>query len=142
MRAGSRNEDSHKEVATTSLVSRVVKKNLTLDFIMFICSRCGETVTVPYFYKGGVYGYTCIDIVSGGKRKKQAFKLQELEVVSITLEGDCPRFNKPRFTVLYHEEGYKVKTWKLWLVQNSDGVFCDDNHFLHNDKLYRYIFKR
>lgn len=38
---------------------------------MFICSRCGEVVTCPYFHGGQVYGYTCIDIIAG-KAKKQA----------------------------------------------------------------------
>lgn len=27
---------------------------------VYSCSCCGSDVTVPYFFKGGVYGYTCI----------------------------------------------------------------------------------
>lgn len=51
---------------------------------MFNCSCCGTEVTSPYFYDGGVYGYTCIKKVNPNtKRNKPKSKAVEVEVLSI-----------------------------------------------------------
>ena len=51
---------------------------------MFNCSCCGTEVTSPYFYMGGVYGYTCIKKVNpNAKKNKLKSKVFEVEVVKI-----------------------------------------------------------
>lgn len=37
--------------------------------MMYSCSCCGADVTVPYFHKGTVYGYTCIKKVDPSAKK-------------------------------------------------------------------------
>lgn len=40
---------------------------------IFKCTCCNEEVTVPYFYKDGVYGYTCIKKVNPTAKKSDRF---------------------------------------------------------------------
>lgn len=51
---------------------------------MFNCSCCGTEVTSPYFYNGGVYGWTCIKKVNpNAKKNKPKSKCVEVEVLKI-----------------------------------------------------------
>ena len=36
---------------------------------VYSCTCCGSTVTCPYFFNGGVYGYTCIKKVNPSAKK-------------------------------------------------------------------------
>lgn len=42
------------------------------------CARCGEPITCPYFFKGQVYGYSCIKKVNGGVPVKKSTVEYEL----------------------------------------------------------------
>lgn len=104
---------------------------------MFTCARCGETVTVPYFYQGAVYGYTCIDIVCPGTRK-QTKKSEWVEIAEFSLvpqneyETKCgyrrvivTRKNSKKRVVLCAGLGP--------LVQLADGkLYVEKNHALRN----------
>ena len=48
------------------------------------CHLCGEDVTVPYFFNKKVYGYSCIEKVTGVKRKKSKEKYHTFEYVKQT----------------------------------------------------------
>lgn len=37
----------------------------------FTCDKCGEELTCPQFYKGGVYGWSCIKIINPAARKSK-----------------------------------------------------------------------
>lgn len=51
---------------------------------MFNCSCCGTDVTSPYFFNGGVYGWTCIKKVnSNAKKNKPKTKCVEVEILKI-----------------------------------------------------------
>ena len=51
---------------------------------MFNCSCCGTEVNSPYFYDGGVYGWTCIKKVNPNtKRNKPKAKCIEVEILEI-----------------------------------------------------------
>lgn len=107
---------------------------------MFTCSRCGEGVTCPYFYKGGVYGYTCIDIVSGVKRRKHTFKLRELTVVRVETHDSVRYAGHQRIKVVFHPAGFVNRKVYVWLeFEPRQGVFCDDVYFFINGKLYQSI---
>lgn len=107
---------------------------------MFTCSRCGELVTCPYFYQGGVYGYTCIDIVTGGKRRKHSLKLQELSIVSIETHDSVRYAGQKRVKVVFHPLGFINKKACTWLEFSQDsGFFCDGRYFLIDNKLYQSI---
>ena len=56
---------------------------------MFYCSCCGTEVTSPYFYEGGVYGYTCIKKVKPDtKRNKPKSKAVKVELLKIVFEDE------------------------------------------------------
>lgn len=51
---------------------------------MFNCSCCGTEVASPYFYDGGVYGWTCIKKVNPkAKKNKPKLKCVEVEVLKV-----------------------------------------------------------
>ena len=51
---------------------------------MFNCTCCGTEVTSPYFYNGGVYGYTCIKkLNTNARRNKPKSRVVEVEIVKI-----------------------------------------------------------
>ena len=54
---------------------------------MFNCSCCGTEVTSPYFFKGGVYGYTCIKKVNP-KVKRNKGKCFPVEVIKVVFEDE------------------------------------------------------
>lgn len=47
---------------------------------MFNCSCCGTDITSPYFYDGGVYGWTCIKKVNPRARRNKP-KSKFVEVI-------------------------------------------------------------
>lgn len=54
---------------------------------MFNCSCCGTEVTSPYFFNGGVYGYTCIKKVNP-KAKRNKGKCFLVEVVKVVFSDE------------------------------------------------------
>lgn len=60
---------------------------------MFNCSCCGTEVTSPYFYDGGVYGWTCIKKLNpNAKRNKPKSKIFVVEIIKI--KWRTPESNK------------------------------------------------
>ena len=54
---------------------------------MFNCSCCGTDVSIPYFFEGGVYGYTCIKKVNP-KAKRNKGKCYLVEVVKVVFSDE------------------------------------------------------
>ena len=54
---------------------------------MFNCSCCGSDVSSPYFFEGGVYGYTCIKKVNP-KVKRNKGKCHLVEVVKVVFNDE------------------------------------------------------
>ena len=107
---------------------------------MFTCTRCGELVTCPYFYQGGVYGYTCINIVSGGKRRKHSLKLQELSIVSIETHDSVRYAGQKRVKVVFHPAGFVNKKSVVWLEFHKEtGMYYFGEYMLINNILYQTL---
>lgn len=77
---------------------------------MFNCSCCGTEVTSPYFFNGGVYGYTCIKKVNP-KAKRNKGKCFTVEVVKVVFEDENSSrgkafviVNNEKFVVIAHRE--------------------------------------
>lgn len=69
---------------------------------MCICTRCGEELTAPKFYKGYPYGYSCYEIVAGKKSKDK----RQYVIVELTAPlPDSPRFE---LKVLYQGTRYNL----------------------------------
>lgn len=59
---------------------------------MFNCTCCGTEIKSPYFYNGGVYGWTCIKKVNPSeKRNKPKTKCFEVVVHKTIIEDGWTR---------------------------------------------------
>lgn len=104
---------------------------------MFSCTRCGELVTCPYFYKGGVYGYTCIDIVSGERRRKQSIKFTALDTISVEFLTSVRYTGQQRAKVVFHPVGFVNRKSTIWLeFDTRSGMYCFGKYILVDNKLY------
>ena len=102
---------------------------------MFNCSCCGTEVTSPYFFNGGVYGYTCIKKVNpNAKKNKPKLKCVEVEVIKVKFDND----NSSRGEAFISVAGDKsvVTAYRAY----NDGAFSDfleiGNFKFFNDKWY------
>jgi hypothetical protein len=81
----------------------------------YVCSCCGSEVTAPYFFKGGVYGYTCIKKVNPTAKKVKDAGLwatyQELVI-------EQPEADRQRFAVSVVSNG---KTFFIGYGYSEDG---------------------
>lgn len=58
----------------------------------FECAHCGAGVSAPYFYKGDVYGWTCIKFVNPkAKRYKNKIQVSFLEVKWVKFNNDSDK---------------------------------------------------
>lgn len=92
---------------------------------MFICARCGETVTVPYRYQGKVYGYSCVDIVNPGRKSKEA-------MISVKVAKASEKT---------HENGSVTRTFKVHAGAAGFAKFCfgwreEDFYIWQDGKLF------
>lgn len=71
---------------------------------IYICSCCGSEVTAPYFFNGGVYGYTCIKKVNPTAKK---VKDSGLWATYQDLIIEQPEANRERFAVSVIANGKK-----------------------------------
>ena len=98
---------------------------------MFNCSCCGTEVTSPYFFNGGVYGWTCIKKVNpNARRNKTKTKVIEIKVLRVKF-GDM----STRGDALVEVDGEKKYTVAHRTYNYDTGVFsetfefCNYNYF-------------
>lgn len=59
---------------------------------MFNCSCCGTDIASPYFYNGGVYGWSCIKKVNpNAKRNKAKSKTVEVNLIKFDFDENSTR---------------------------------------------------
>lgn len=104
---------------------------------MFNCTCCGTELSSPYFYNGGVYGWTCIKKVNPNARKNKAkSNIVEVEVLKVDFKEGSTRGN-----ALISINGVKscVTAYREYL----DGVFSSDiqiGNFKHfNGKWWSFV---
>lgn len=106
---------------------------------MFNCSCCGDEVTSPYFYGGGVYGYTCIKKVNSKARKNKAkSRVVEVDVLRLYFNTDVPRLGQ---AAIQFKSGKMVKIEFLKKISH-DGSYLkeiDDPNFSFQDGKYWII---
>ena len=107
---------------------------------MFNCARCGEVVTCPYFYKGDVYGYTCIEIVSGNKRRKHSLRFKALDTIKIEIFPSTRYVGQDRVKVVFHPAGFVNKKSVVWLeLDKATGMYYFGGYMLINNILYQTL---
>lgn len=102
---------------------------------MFNCSCCGTDLTSPYFYNGGVYGYTCIKKVNPSARKrKPKSKCVEVEVLKLYFNTNVMRLGQ---AVIQFKSGKLVRI-EFSKKVGASGEYLkeiDDQNFgMHNGK--------
>ena len=102
---------------------------------MFNCTCCGTEVTAPYFYKGGVYGWTCIKKVNpNARRNKPKMKAVEVKVLKVKFGEMSTRGDvlveidgKKQFTVAFRTYNYDTEvfseTFEFGNYDYFDGKF-------------------
>lgn len=102
---------------------------------MFNCTCCGTEVTAPYFYKGGVYGWTCIKKVNpNARRNKPKMKAVEVKVLKVKFGEMSTRGDvlveidgKKQFTVAFRTYNYDTEvfseTFEVGNYDYFDGKF-------------------
>ena len=107
---------------------------------MFNCSCCGTEVNSPYFYNGGVYGYTCIKKVNPlvVKRKGKA-KCVEVEALKIRFNTDVPKYGQ---AIVQFKSG-KMTRINFLKAAGADGEYTnainDSNFSFHNGKYWLIV---
>lgn len=74
------------------------------------CARCGEELTAPYEFQGGLYGWTCIKIVNPLAKKpkdKQIWVECHFELETL---NNGEGYNNRKITGFYNGKGY-VDFW-------------------------------
>ena len=105
---------------------------------MLNCSCCGTEITSPYFYDGGVYGYTCIKKVhpTAGKRKSKS-KTVEVDLLRIYFKTSVPKYGQ---AVIQFKSGLIKKIDFLKMSKGDGETYIDeieDNWFAkHNEKYW------
>jgi len=103
---------------------------------MFNCSCCGTEVTSPYFYMGGVYGYTCIKKVNpNAKKNKPKSKCVEVEVLKIIWRA--PNSNLDGYgqaIVVINGEKLRVRAMKK--LSECKCFFLDEIDYIGNFDFY------
>lgn len=110
---------------------------------MFNCSCCGTEVTSPYFYNGGVYGWTCIKKVNpNAKKNKPKSKVVEVEVLKIiwrTPESSTDG----RGQAIVSVDGEKIRVSVLKELNEDCTAFTNNihigNYVFFNDKWWALI---
>lgn len=87
---------------------------------MFNCTCCGTEVNSPYFFEGGVYGYTCIKKVNPkAKRNKAKTNFFEVEVVKVVFD-DMQTRGKAYVTINNCKQ--IVTAYRDWNGTNFEGL--------------------
>lgn len=106
---------------------------------MFICTCCGTALNAPYFYNGGVYGYTCIKKVNPYVCKnKPKMKCVEVEITNIYFEENCSR-GIALLIIDGKKEQYTAYREYDSLTETFSESFEINNFYFHDGKLYTYI---
>ena len=104
---------------------------------MFNCSCCGTEVTSPYFFNGGVYGYTCIKKVNP-KAKKNKGKCYLVEVVKVVFDDE--NSSRGKAFVAVNNEKLIVTAYREY--DQEKGEFSEHveigNYVEHNNKWYAF----
>lgn len=105
---------------------------------MFNCSCCGTEVSSPYFFGGGVYGYTCIKKVNPKARKRKAkSKTVEVELLKIYFKTNVPKYGQ---AVIKFKSGLIKKIDFLKASKDCGETYIneiDDSCFTkHNEKYW------
>lgn len=104
---------------------------------MFNCSCCGTEVTSPYFFNGGVYGWTCIKKVNqNAKRNKPKTKFAEVEVLKVVFESDL--MSRGKAYVSINGEKSIVPAYREYIAENNSfNDFVEiANYKFYNGKFY------
>ena len=110
---------------------------------MFNCSCCGTDVTSPYFFNGGVYGYTCIKKVNpNAKKNKAKLKCVEVEVLKIvwrTPDSAADGYGQ----AIVNVNGQKSRVRVLKELNDTCTAFTDNIHISDfqnlNGKWYTFV---
>jgi hypothetical protein len=112
---------------------------------VFSCHCCGSEVTAPYFYKGAVYGYTCIKKVDPDhKRTKDKSVYVKADSITIkdiensTVKLVVAMVNGVKFTERsYTENGdrcsFIMVSAGLVKIKNGKGEYCYNGIVYAND---------
>lgn len=102
---------------------------------MFNCTCCGSEITSPYFYSGGVYGWSCIKKVNpSAKRNKPKTKCAEVHILKIewrTKNSNLDGVGTARIEINGIKSSVSVKK-----VLSSCGKFYLDEFYLGNFNLF------
>lgn len=107
---------------------------------MFNCSCCGTDVTSPYFFNGGVYGYTCIKKINPKvKRNKPKSKAVEVEVIKVIFDDE----NSGRGKAYVNVNGEKIIVTAYRELNEEGTSFTENieigNYHQFNDKWYSLV---
>ena len=110
---------------------------------MFNCSCCGTEVTSPYFFSGGVYGYTCIKKVNpNAKKNKPKSKCVEVEVLKIvwrTPDSAADGYGQ----AIVNVNGQKSRVRVLKELNDTCTAYTDNIHIADfqnlNGKWYTFV---
>lgn len=98
--------------------------------MLFNCTCCAAELTAPYFFNGGVYGYTCIKKVNPAakKNKKQCV---EVEVIKV--------FKNDNSTRQIYRVKIQDKVQDVIVYTSNDNVVSLPNCHQVNGKWYTFI---
>lgn len=105
---------------------------------MFNCLCCGADVTSPYFYNGGVYGWTCIKKVNQNvKRNKPKTKCVEVDVLKVKFESE----NLTRGQALISINGIRsAVTARRYYMDGIMSDFIEIGNFkFHDGKWWAFV---
>jgi len=80
------------------------------------CTRCGEELTAPKFHDGRPYGFSCYEVITGGKKSKDKRRFVKVDPVD-----PIPETGYFSLRVSYQGKVYQI-----------GGVLRDANGGLHS----------
>jgi hypothetical protein len=100
------------------------------------CTKCGETLTAPYFFKGQPYGWTCIKTVNPTAKKKNSKE----HWIEANGHDYNPAEGKQLVTVRFTFNDKSYKRTMMVFPNNDGGHWGFDKVEIDGDKVYVNIY--